>query len=175
MKFMQTELISKNYCVQIRTLNTVFKLQAVSAYWIPEKFILIIWSVTSARNLIELQNTPITLGRILKKHPWRFHCSACDFVNSTRSGEGKQCCDAFCPHSCKAAWSWFCCIMLHYVDTSTGELIACPCICCYSSLSGYGYVEAFTWCKTALLVKASHTIEYFWGVPLTVKSDNMRQ
>jgi transposase len=66
--------------------------------------------------------------------------------------------------------------MLHYVDTSTGELIACPVYVAILPFSGYGYVEALPDAKLPQVVKAlNHTIEYFGGVPLTVKSDNMRQ
>jgi transposase len=66
--------------------------------------------------------------------------------------------------------------MLHYVDTSTGELIACPVYVTVLPFSGYGYVEALPDAKLPQVVKSlNHTIEYFGGVPLTVKSDNMRQ
>jgi transposase len=66
--------------------------------------------------------------------------------------------------------------MLHYVDTSTGELIACPVFVAILPFSGYGYVEALPDAKLPQVVKAlNHTTEYFGGVPLTVKSDNMRQ
>jgi transposase len=66
--------------------------------------------------------------------------------------------------------------MLHYVDPSTGELIACPVYVAVLPFSGYGYVEALPDAKLPQVVKAlNHTINYFGGVPLTVKSDNMRQ
>lgn len=66
--------------------------------------------------------------------------------------------------------------MLHYVDTSTGELIACPVYVAVLPFSGYGYVEALPDAKLPQVVKAlNYTIASFGGVPLTVKSDNMRQ
>ncbi|WP_432710412.1 IS21 family transposase [Pedobacter sp.] len=66
--------------------------------------------------------------------------------------------------------------VLHYVDPSTGELIACPVYVAVLPFSGYGYVEALPDAKLPQVVKAlNHTINYFGGVPLTVKSDNMRQ
>lgn len=56
------------------------------------------------------------------------------------------------------------------------ELIACPVNVAILPFSGYGYVEALPDAKLPQVVKAlNHTIEYFGGVPLTVKSDNMRQ
>ncbi|MGN7202661.1 hypothetical protein ACTHQF_00195 [Pedobacter sp. SAFR-022] len=66
--------------------------------------------------------------------------------------------------------------VLHYADPSTGELIPCPVYVAVLPFSGYGYMEALPDAKLAQVVKAlNHTINYFWGVPLTVKSDNMRQ
>ncbi|WP_316753706.1 IS21 family transposase [Pedobacter gandavensis] len=66
--------------------------------------------------------------------------------------------------------------MLHYVDPSTGELIACPVYVAVLPFSGYGYVEALPDAKLPQVVKAlNHTLDYFGGVPLAVKSDNMRQ
>ena len=66
--------------------------------------------------------------------------------------------------------------MLHYVDASTGELIACPVYVAVLPFSGYGYVEALPDAKLPQVVKAlNHTLDYLGGVPLSVKSDNMRQ
>jgi len=66
--------------------------------------------------------------------------------------------------------------LLHYVDPSTGELIACPVYVAVLPFSGYGYVEALPDAKLPQVVKAlNHTLDYFGGVPLSVKSDNMRQ
>lgn len=66
--------------------------------------------------------------------------------------------------------------MLHYVDSSTGELIACPVYVAVLPFSGYGYVEALPDAKLPQVVKAlNNTIAYFGGAPQSVKSDNMRQ
>lgn len=66
--------------------------------------------------------------------------------------------------------------MLHYVDAATGELIACPVYVAVLPFSGYGYVEALPNAKLPQVVKAlNHTLDYFGGVPSSVKSDNMRQ
>jgi transposase len=65
---------------------------------------------------------------------------------------------------------------LHYADQSTGELIACPVFIAVLPFSGYGYVEALPNAKLPQVVKAlNNTLDYFGGVPLGVKSDNMRQ
>ncbi len=66
--------------------------------------------------------------------------------------------------------------MLHYVDTSTGELIACPVYVAVLPFSGYGYIEALANAKLEQVLKAlNNTLDYFSGVPMSVKSDNMRQ
>jgi len=66
--------------------------------------------------------------------------------------------------------------VMHYVDSSTGELIACPVYIAVLPFSSYGYVEALPDTKLPQVVKAlNHTLDYFGGVPLSVKSDNMRQ
>lgn len=66
--------------------------------------------------------------------------------------------------------------LLHYVDRSTGELIACPVYVAVLPFSGYGYVEALPDTKLPQVVKAlNHTLDYLGGVPMSVKSDNMRQ
>lgn len=66
--------------------------------------------------------------------------------------------------------------VLHYVDALTGELIACPVYVAVLPFSGYGYVEALPDAKLPQVVKAlNNTLDYFGGVPLSVKSDNMRQ
>lgn len=66
--------------------------------------------------------------------------------------------------------------VLHYVDPSTAELVACPVYVAVLPFSGFGYVEALPDAKLPQVVKAlNHTLNYFGGVPLSVKSDNMRQ
>jgi transposase len=65
---------------------------------------------------------------------------------------------------------------LHYVDRPSGELIACPVYVAVLPFSGYSYVEALPETKLPQVVKAlNHTLDYLQGVPLSVKSDNMRQ
>jgi transposase len=66
--------------------------------------------------------------------------------------------------------------LLHYVDASSGELIACPVFVAVLPFSGYGYVEALPNAKLVQVVKAlNNTLDYLGGVPLSVKSDNMKQ
>jgi len=66
--------------------------------------------------------------------------------------------------------------MLHYVDVQTGEVMACPVFVAVLPFSGYGYVEALPDASLPNVVKAlNNTLSYFGGVPLSVKSDNMRQ
>ncbi|WP_211302321.1 IS21 family transposase [Dyadobacter jiangsuensis] len=66
--------------------------------------------------------------------------------------------------------------LLYYVDPSSGELIACPVFVAVLPFSGYGYVEALPNMKLAQVVKAlNNALAYFGGVPLGVKSDNMKQ
>lgn len=65
---------------------------------------------------------------------------------------------------------------LHYVDTSTGELIECPVFVAVLPYSGYSYVEALPNASLPQVVKAlNNALAYFGGVPLSVKSDNMKQ
>lgn len=66
--------------------------------------------------------------------------------------------------------------MLHYVDPSSGELIACPVFVAILPFSGYGYVEALPNAKLSQVVQAlNNAIDYYGGVPQTIKSDNMKQ
>jgi len=66
--------------------------------------------------------------------------------------------------------------MLHYVDPSSGELIACPVFVAILPFSGYGYVEALPNAKLSQVVQAlNNAIAYYGGVPQTIKSDNMKQ
>ena len=65
---------------------------------------------------------------------------------------------------------------LHYVDPETGELISCPVLVAALPYSGYGYVEALPNATLPQVIKAlNNCLDYFGGVPLTVKSDNMKQ
>lgn len=66
--------------------------------------------------------------------------------------------------------------MLHYVDLSTGELISCPVFVSVFPFSGYGYVEALPNAKLPQVLKAlNNALNYIVGVPLSAKSDNMKQ
>ncbi|MEO5977956.1 MAG: hypothetical protein ABIS36_07390, partial [Chryseolinea sp.] len=63
---------------------------------------------------------------------------------------------------------------LYYVDPSSGEIIACPVFVGVLPFSGLSYVEALPNAKLVQVVKAlNNTVEFFGGVPLSVKSDNM--
>lgn len=65
---------------------------------------------------------------------------------------------------------------LHYVDLATGELVACPVFVAVLPFSGYGYVEALPNAKLPQVVSAlNNALTHLGGVPLGVKSDNMRQ
>lgn len=65
---------------------------------------------------------------------------------------------------------------LYYVDPSSGEIIACPVFVGVLPFSGLSYVEALPNAKLVQVVKAlNNTVEFFGGVPLSVKSDNMKQ
>ncbi|MGJ1316806.1 DDE-type integrase/transposase/recombinase, partial [Sphingobacterium multivorum] len=66
--------------------------------------------------------------------------------------------------------------MLHYVDTDSGELIACPVLVAVLPFSGYSYVEALINASLPQVLRAlNNALGYFGGVPLSVKSDNMKQ
>ena len=65
---------------------------------------------------------------------------------------------------------------LYYVDPSTGELVGCPVLVAVLPFSGYGYVEALPNMKLVQVVKAlNNALDYFGGVPLGAKSDNMKR
>lgn len=65
---------------------------------------------------------------------------------------------------------------LHYVDASSGEMIACPVFVAVLPFSGYSYVEALPDARLEQVVKAlNNALDFFGGVPLSAKSDNMKQ
>src|SRR5690606_1833095 len=65
---------------------------------------------------------------------------------------------------------------LHYVDTSSGELIECPVLVAVFPFSGYGYVEALADASLPRVLRAlNNALEHFGGAPLSIKSDNMKQ
>lgn len=66
--------------------------------------------------------------------------------------------------------------MLHYVDTGSGELVACPVLVAVLPFSGYSYAEALHNASLPQVLRAlNNALDYFGGVPLSVKSDNMKQ
>lgn len=66
--------------------------------------------------------------------------------------------------------------MLHYVDTGSGELVACPVFVAVLPFSGYGYVEALPNASLPQVLRAlNNCLDYFGGAPLSAKSDNMKQ
>jgi transposase len=65
---------------------------------------------------------------------------------------------------------------LSYVATSTGEIIACPVLIGVLPFSGFGFAKALPDASLAQVIPALNDIlNYFGGVPLNAKSDNMKQ
>ncbi len=65
---------------------------------------------------------------------------------------------------------------LSYVDTSTGELIACPVLVCVLPYSGYTYVEVlYSAGQEHLFSSLSRCMSFLGGVPQNALSDNMKQ
>lgn len=65
---------------------------------------------------------------------------------------------------------------LYYVNIQTGELIKCPVLVCRLPCSNYSYVEALPSQKREhLIVSLGRALTYLGGVPMSVKTDNMRQ
>lgn len=65
---------------------------------------------------------------------------------------------------------------LSYVETSTGEIIACPVLIGVLPFSGFGFAEALPNASLAQVIPALNNIlNYFGGAPLNAKSDNMKQ
>ncbi|WP_439557852.1 IS21 family transposase [Dyadobacter sp.] len=65
---------------------------------------------------------------------------------------------------------------LHYFDKATGEQISCQVLVCVLPFSNYTYVEALPNARLpALLAALNNCLRYFKGVPLSLKTDNMRQ
>ncbi len=66
--------------------------------------------------------------------------------------------------------------MMHYVDTASGELVACPVFVAVFPFSGYGYVEALPNASLPQVLRAlNNCLDHFGGSPLSAKSDNMKQ
>ena len=65
---------------------------------------------------------------------------------------------------------------LSYVDTSTGEIIECPVLVGVFPFSGFGYVRALPNASLPQVISGINgMLDYFGGVPLNARSDNMRQ
>lgn len=65
---------------------------------------------------------------------------------------------------------------MSYIDKPTGELIECPVFIAVLPFSGMSYVMALSDMKQPNVIKAlNKSIEYFGGVPSSIKFDNMRQ
>lgn len=64
---------------------------------------------------------------------------------------------------------------LHYVDTSTGEVIECEILICTFPFSQYTYVEALASQKQEDFIKGlSNALYFFGGVPQSIKTDNLK-
>ena len=64
---------------------------------------------------------------------------------------------------------------LHYVDTTTGEIISFEVLVCTLPFSQYAYVEAIQSQKQEHFIKGlSNALYFFGGVPKSIKTDNMK-
>lgn len=65
---------------------------------------------------------------------------------------------------------------MSYVDKSTGELIACPVLVCVMPYSNYSFAMALSDATIPQVIKGlNQCLQYFGGVPLVLKTDNMKQ
>lgn len=65
---------------------------------------------------------------------------------------------------------------LSYIDRSTGELIFCPVLVCVLPFSKYTYALALPDATIPSVIKAlNHCMYFFEGVPMSLKTDNMKQ
>jgi len=65
---------------------------------------------------------------------------------------------------------------IRMVDAQTGEIHWCPVLVCTLPFSGFTYIEAMSTAGRPFLMKAlNNAFEYLGGVPLSVKTDNMKQ
>lgn len=65
---------------------------------------------------------------------------------------------------------------LPLVDKETGEITKCPVLVCTLPFSAYVYAEALPSANRQYLLKAlNNALEYFGGVPQSVKTDNLAQ
>jgi len=62
-----------------------------------------------------------------------------------------------------------------YVDRSTGEWVVCDVLVCILPYSNYMYVEALRSQRQEDFIKGlTHALQYFGGVPQSIKCDNMK-
>lgn len=65
---------------------------------------------------------------------------------------------------------------LSYVDRSSGEVISCPVLVCVLPYSGYSFVKALPNATLEQLTDAlGDCLDFFGGVPQSLKTDNMKQ
>lgn len=65
---------------------------------------------------------------------------------------------------------------MSYVDHSTGEIVYCPVLVCVLPFSKYTFAMALADATIPQVIKALNTcLQYFGGVPLSLKTDNMKQ
>lgn len=65
---------------------------------------------------------------------------------------------------------------MSYVDRSTGEVILCPVLVCVLPFSKYTFAMALVDATIPQVIKALNScLHYFGGVPLSLKTDNMKQ
>jgi hypothetical protein len=65
---------------------------------------------------------------------------------------------------------------MSYVDRSTGELIFCPVLVCVLPFSKYTFAIALADATIPQVIKALNScLQYLGGVPLSLKTDNMKQ
>jgi len=65
---------------------------------------------------------------------------------------------------------------ISFVDYQTGEIIWCVVLVCTLPFSGYTYIEAMLSAKRPFLLKTlNNALSFFDGVPLSAKTDNMKQ
>lgn len=63
-----------------------------------------------------------------------------------------------------------------YIDKSSGEIVECPVLVCVLPYSGFSYAAALPNASIPQLVKAlNQCLQFFEGVPFTLKTDNMKQ
>ncbi len=65
---------------------------------------------------------------------------------------------------------------MSYVNKATGELIACPVLLCVLPYSKYTFAMALPDATIPQVIKALNScLQYFGGIPLILKTDNMKQ